>query len=428
MLTVEENERLTRVGPGTPMGALMRRYWHPIAAVSQMQGQATRPVRLLGESLVLYQDRQGRFGLIADRCPHRNVNMIYGIPDHAGLRCPYHGWLFNHEGRCLEQPYEKAEDPAESFKDKVCIAAYPVQELGGLIFAYVGPEPVPVLPRWDLLVWDNVYRDIGMAVLPCNWLQIMENSVDPVHVEWLHGHFANYVWERLEQPERMREIPAHQFIGFDLFEYGIIKRRILAGETEEDVNWRLGHPLVFPNLLKVGGFQYRVPMDDTHTLHVWYYTYAPPAGTTVSKDEPVPLYEVPVPQMLEGGLPDWSQLDFTAGQDIVMWATQGAITDRSQETLGRSDKGLILYRQLLLDNIDKVERGEDPMNVFRDAEAAAYLKLPTEESEGNLRRWSGARPMLSSAGAAGGATKFSPILNRGTGATTVTAEEVIKTG
>ena len=109
-----------------------------------------------------------------------------------------------------------------------------------------------------------------------------------------------------------------------------------------------------------------------------------------------------------------------------MWATQGAIADHSEEALGRSDKGLILYRQLLMDNMDKVERGEDPMNVFRGADDNAYLKLPTEESEGTRRRWSGANGsrMVSSAGAAGGATKFSPVLNRGHGATTVTAEEV----
>jgi 5,5'-dehydrodivanillate O-demethylase len=427
MLTAEENERLTRVGPGTPMGALMRRYWQPIAAVSQMETHSTRPVRLLGENLVLFKDRQGRFGLIGDRCPHRNVNLIYGIPHDEGLRCPYHGWLFNHAGRCLEQPYEKAEDPQETFKEKVCTTAYPVQELGGLIFAYLGPEPIPSLPRWDLLVWDNVLRDIGMAVVPCNWLQIMENSVDPVHVEWLHGHFANHVWEQLEQPEHIREIPAHELIGFDVFEHGIIKRRMLEGETQEDVNWKFGHPLVFPNLLKVGGFQYRVPMDDTHTLHIWYYTYAPPAGTQVSKDEPVPFYEVPVPSMAPGGLPDWPHLDFTAGQDIVIWSTQGEITDRSKETLGRSDKGLILYRQLLMDNIDKVERGEDPMNVFYGLTEDDTIKLPTEESAGTRRRFTGSerRQMLSSAGAAGGATKFSPVLNRGDGATTVTAEEVL---
>ncbi|MCH8351500.1 MAG: Rieske 2Fe-2S domain-containing protein [Chloroflexi bacterium] len=427
MLTAEENERLTRVGPGTPMGNLMRRYWQPIAAMSQLEDRATRPIRLLGENLVLYKDRRGRLGLIGDQCPHRKVNMVYGIPEDEGLRCPYHGWLFNHEGRCLEQPYEKAEDPFEAFKDKVTTTAYPVQELGGLVFAYLGPEPAPLLPRWDLLVWDNVYRDIGMAVLPCNYLQIMENSVDPVHAEWLHGHFANYVWEQLGQTDRIRPIPAHQMIGFDEFEYGIIKRRILEGQTEDDVNWKLGHPLVFPNLLKVGGFQYRVPIDDYQTLHIWYYTYAPPAGTHVPENEPIPFYQVPVPELSEGGLPDWSYLDFTAGQDIVMWYTQGAIADRTSESLGRSDKGLILYRQQLMDNIAKVERGEDPMNVFRDPGENEYLRLPTEESEGTRRMGATGQlgRMASSAGAAGGATKFSPVLNRGDGATAVTAEEVL---
>ena len=425
MLTAEENERLTRVGPGTPMGNLMRCYWQPIAAASQLETQPTRPIRLLGENLVLYKDRQGRYGLIGDRCPHRRVNMVYGIPDDEGLRCPYHGWLFNQDGRCVEQPYEKTEDPSEAFKEKVCTTAYPVQELGGLIFAYLGPEPVPYLPQWDLLTWDNVYRDIGMAVVPCNWLQIMENSVDPVHVEWLHGHFANHVWDQLDQPDRIREIPAHQLIGFDAFEHGIIKRRILEGETQESVNWKLGHPLVFPNLLKVGGFQYRVPIDDSHTLHIWYYTYAPPDGQQVDKNEPIPFYDVPVPDMSPGDVPDWNYLDFTAGQDIVMWSTQGAITDRTLEILGRSDKGLILYRQMLLDNIDRVERGEDPMNMFRSADDAQNIDLPTEESEGTQRRWSRARRMQSSAGAAGGATKFSPVLNRGDGATTVTSQAVI---
>jgi 5,5'-dehydrodivanillate O-demethylase len=168
-------------------------------------------------------------------------------------------------------------------------------------------------------------------------------------------------------------------------------------------------------------------MDDTHTLHIWYYTYAPPDGTRVSKDEPVPFYQVPVPDMQPGGLPDWAQLDFTAGQDIVMWCTQGDITDRSQENLGRSDKGLILYRQLLRDNLEKVQRGEDPMNVIRDPEKNATLELPTEESAGSRREFvgAGARGLLSSAGAAGGASKFSPILNRVAGASAVTAAQVL---
>ena len=197
MLTAEENERLTRVGPGTPMGELMRRYWQPIATMAELDDNPVRPVKLLGESLILYRDRKGGLGLIGDSCPHRRMSMLYGIPNERGLRCPYHGWLFSETGQCLEMPGEPADS---TFPSRVRTTAYPVEESAGLVFAYLGPEPTPLLPRWDLFVWDNVLRDIGSVVIPCNWLQIMENSLDPVHVEWLHGEFSNYVLERLGRP------------------------------------------------------------------------------------------------------------------------------------------------------------------------------------------------------------------------------------
>src|SRR5579871_1294774 len=189
---VEENERLTRVGPGTPMGELLRRYWQPIAVSSQFQGPGTRPVRLLGEDFVLYRDRSGTLGLIGQRCPHRRAGMVFGIPEAEGLRCAYHGWLFNEAGRCLEQPFEATANTDSTFKDRVTIPAPPVHEYAGLIFAYLGPQPTPLLPRWDIFEWDDVARDIGEAVIPCNWLQIMDNSMDPVHVEFLHQAFADY--------------------------------------------------------------------------------------------------------------------------------------------------------------------------------------------------------------------------------------------
>jgi len=413
------------------MGRLLRWYWHPIAATTQLDENPVMRVRLLDESLVLYRDRKGRLGLLSDACAHRRVNLVFGIPEPEGLRCPYHGWLFNHEGRCLEQPYEEAEDPGSNFKEKVRTKAYRVQELGGLIFAYMGPEPAPLLPHWDLLVWDSVYRDIGSCVIPCNWLQIMENSVDPVHAEWLHGYFANYVWDRRGEQARIKPIKTHERIGFDVFEHGIIKRRVLQGETYEEPNWTIGHPLVFPNLLKVGGFQWRTPVDDEHTLHIWYYTYAPPAGETVPKGEPIPYYDVPVPGPDQRGLPRWDLLDFTAGQDMVMWSTQGAIADRSTETLGRSDKGIILYRRLLKENLDRIASGQDPMNVFRDPEKAQYVKLPTEDASGRPRFAPDAKNapvpnLATSAGQGGGATKFSPVLSTKEGVLTVTAEELLK--
>ncbi|HEX3247673.1 MAG TPA: Rieske 2Fe-2S domain-containing protein, partial [Chloroflexota bacterium] len=200
MLTKEANERLTRVGPGTPMGNLMRRYWHAIATAAELDQEPVLSVKVLGENLALYRSPHGELGLMAERCPHRGASMVYGIPEDGGLRCPYHGWKFSSEGVCLEQP---AEPENSTFKHRVRIPAYPVQELGGLIWAYLGPEPVPLLPRWDILVDDKYERKIGISHLPCNWLQPMENSMDPIHFEWLHAVYGNYVHRKNGRPETM---------------------------------------------------------------------------------------------------------------------------------------------------------------------------------------------------------------------------------
>ena len=141
MLTTEENERLTRVGPGTPMGELMRRYWQPIAAAAELDENPVKQVKLLGESLVLYRNLRGGLGLIGDTCPHRSVSMLYGIPENEGLRCPYHGWMFDCVGQCVEMP---AEAPGSTFPSRVKIEGYPVEELAGLVFAYLGPAPAPL--------------------------------------------------------------------------------------------------------------------------------------------------------------------------------------------------------------------------------------------------------------------------------------------
>ena len=349
MLSQEENDQLTQVGRGTPMGELMRRYWHPIAASSELIDKPTKAVRLLGEDLVLYRDKQGRPGLIGPQCAHRRMSMLLGIPDNDGLRCPYHGWLYGKDGKCLEQPYESAEDPASRFKDRIRMPAYPVQELGGLVFAYLGPEPAPLIPRWELFVRDGVLRDIGAAVIPCNWLQIMENSLDPVHVEWLHQHFFNYVQERLGRTDFKGKPVSHKKINFKEFEHGIIKTRMLEGQTEDSEDWQVGHPVLFPNILLSGStqrptFQIRVPLDDTHTLHLWYTCYA---RDDAKPQDVIPFYNVPVPGVDATGEPDWSLLDNNSGEDMIAWIIQGGIADRTQEALGLSDKGIILYRKQL---------------------------------------------------------------------------------
>jgi 5,5'-dehydrodivanillate O-demethylase len=381
MMTQEQNERMTRVGPGTPMGNLLRRYWHPIAALAQMKDRDTLPIKLLGEDLVLYRDLSGTFGLLEARCPHRSMSLVYGIPEKCGLRCPYHGWAFDEKGNCIEQPYEEAEDPEARFKDKVTTVAYDVQQMGGMLFGYLGPKPAPVLPKWDLFVMDEVVRDIGFAIVPCNWLQIMENSLDPVHVEWLHRYMLNYVLGKMGKPEKRLPVNKHLKVGFDEFQYGITKRRVMEGFTEEHDDWKVGHPVVFPNLLKTGNtFQIRVPMDDTRTAYWWYRCYDKDSGVEVKSQafEDIPMYTAPVPELDPNGMPKWDILDNNSGQDIVAWITQGFITDRTKETLGRSDRGVILYRKQLEEGLQAIEQGKDPRNVMRDP-SHNRIDLPTEK-------------------------------------------------
>jgi len=375
MLSVEANERLVRVGKGTPMGELMRRYWHPVAATAELDDRPTKAVRILGEDLALYKDRSGTYGLIDRLCPHRRVDLTYGIPEDEGLRCMYHGWMFDETGQCIEQPFEETVHPDGRFKEKVRVTAYPVQEMGGLLWAYMGPAPVPLLPRWDLFVWDNVLRDVGSTELDCNWLQCMENSLDPVHLEWLHGYWSNFQSRELGTDEKL--IPPnrrHTKIHFEPFEHGIIKRRTYTDTTEDDPAWKLGHPIIFPNWLRVGtGFQMRTPIDDTHTLHWHYNVYVPPTGVTAPTQDVVPYREVPLRH------PDGSfAVDYTIGQDTMAWVTQGPIARRDLEKLGESDKGIILYRRMLAEQMSLVENGEEPLNVFRDAGSNEIIEVRHE--------------------------------------------------
>ena len=378
MLSVEQNERLTRVGPGTPMGELMRRYWFPVATAQDLAENPVRSVRLLGENLTLYRDRQGGLGLLGQRCAHRSVDLKHGIPEQEGLRCPYHGWMYDATGQCLEMP---AEDPQHEFASRVKVPAYHVEELGGLIWAYIGPEPAPLLPRWDLFAHDNVFRVVGTTMLPCNWLQCQENSVDTVHTEYMHGRFGIYSLEVLgiDDPAVVgrfqRFVDRHHIkIDFRPAKYGIQKYRLTVGQDETAGSWIVGHPLVFPNYVLIGQpgykeFQIRVPVDDTTTYHLSYHIYFPGPGVEIPPQSVVPSFEVPIRPYP----------DYVLGQDIVAWPSQGPITDRSVEKLAETDRGLIMYRKMLEENIRAVEEGQDPMNVFRDPAENEFINLEMED-------------------------------------------------
>ncbi|GAC1315159.1 MAG: aromatic ring-hydroxylating dioxygenase subunit alpha [Chloroflexota bacterium] len=375
MLSQEANDRLTRVGPGTPMGELLRRYWYPVATVPELDAEPVMSVKLLGENLALYRNDQGDLGLVSERCPHRGASLAYGIPEEDGLRCAYHGWKFAPTGRCIEQPAEPGDS---TFKHRVQIPAYPVQEMGGLIWAYLGPEPVPLLPRYDLFVRDDLQRQIGTTRLPCNWLQIMENSMDPVHLEYLHGMLTNYTLKRQGKPPAAK-IKHHEKIRFQVFDYGISKQRLLEGDPEDSDDWQVGHPILFPNILAVGDhrvpeFQIRVPMDDTNTYVVWYWTRPLDDGAAVQSPHDIQVAENPY-RHDNGRL----VVETINGQDMMAWVTQGPISDRTTERLGTSDQGIILYRTMLEESMRKVERGEDPMAVIRDpARNTPMIEIPRE--------------------------------------------------
>ncbi|MFE4242263.1 Rieske 2Fe-2S domain-containing protein [Peribacillus butanolivorans] len=386
MLSKEQNEDLIQVGAGKSMGELLRRYWHPIAISTDVEKIGTiKKLKILDEELVLYRDKSNNLGLVADRCAHRGVSLEYAIPDECGLRCQYHGWLYDHTGQCVEQPNEPEDS---TFKKRIKISGYEVRELGGLVFGYMGPKPAPELPNWDLFVQENVIRTVGYAEIPCNWVQIMENSLDPTHLEWLHGHYFEHVFEQQGRPQNEWPITKrHLKIGFDEFDYGIIKRRVLEGQTEENEDWAVGHPIVFPNYLRVGdsgahSFQIRVPIDDTHTLHFWYTCFVPAEGVKVPENYPISSYECPIYD--ENGK---FVTDYIDGQDMMAWITQGPVADRTVERLGTSDKGIIMYRQMLKRELKKMKNGEDPKCTIRDPQQNQYIELPQEEdkfSEGGL--------------------------------------------
>ena len=371
MLSKELNERLTRVGPGTPGGNLLRRYWHPVAPAIDVAKPVVKKIRILGEDLVLFRDRSGTLGLLAERCPHRRISLSIGVPEKHGLRCGYHGWCFDATGQCLEQP---SEPEGSSFKDRIRTTAYRVEELGGLIFAYLGPEPAPPLPRYEFLVWDNVIRHMGITVLPCNWLQSVENALDPTHVEWLHGRFMEYFWERLGKP---LEVPYFRRrlakFGFDRFALGIMKRRLMEGESEDTPGWKYGHnPYYFPSMsVAAYAYQYRVPIDDTHTYYIQYGVHR--TGLPVEPQASVPTFDVRLPAEYTDEM-----MAVLLVQDFAAWASQGEIADRENEHLGQSDIGVIMVRELLREQIDRVERGEDPMGVFRDLPPDGVIPIPRD--------------------------------------------------
>ncbi len=360
MLTQAENDLLTKVGPGEPAGELLRRYWMPVALASELsEQQPAKFVRLLCEDLVLFLDKSGRVGLLADRCSHRNASLCYGRVEERGISCAYHGWLYDVDGNILETPPERNDAIMNSVKQ----TAYPVQRFLGMYWAYLGPPPAPEIPRYDVWVRDDGRQKIVIhPQLDCNWFQAMENSVDPAHLQILHQEYIG----------RGNALPVNTTRGYtdDVADYefrqvwyGIIKSRTYVdGKTDE-------HPLIFPNILRQGAnTQIRIPIDDTHTMH-WDVNFEPTPDGSLVQEKGDPPFTVlsPYKEPAKALHPQARFLmQSVRAQDHMAWETQGPIADRTKEHLSYSDRGVHMLRELMKEQIEAVRQGKDPMGIVRD--------------------------------------------------------------
>lgn len=354
---------LTSVSAGTPGGEYLRRYWHPVGVSANV---TTRPqmVRVLGEDLVLFRDKNGRPGLLYPHCMHRGASLYYGKVDDRGIRCCYHGWLFDVEGNCLEQPCEpnKGANLARARQPW-----YPVQERYGLVFAYMGPpERIPVLPRYDVL--EDLQSDeflevdgtgyggyvdrVADPVLPYNWLQHWENVIDPFHVYVLHSTFSG-----VQFVDGFSVMPQ---VDFKYVDGGVIynaQRSLPDGRKMNRINAVLLPTIACISDLDLAAgrcsvLSWDVPIDETH-FRVFF---------VAKRKEPGRFEGIPI----QNGK-TWTQLtpeehqDFPS--DFEAQSSQGAITKHSQEHLVTSDRGIAMLRRLMKEQISRVAKGEDPIGV-----------------------------------------------------------------
>jgi phthalate 4,5-dioxygenase oxygenase subunit len=403
MLKQADNERVTRSGPGTPLGRLMRAYWQPAALVSEMPAdRPVKAVRLLGEDLVLFR-RDGGWGLVGRFCAHRGVDLSFGRLEDGGLRCLYHGWLYGPDGRCLEQP---AEPEHSTFASRVRIPSYPCEERNGIVFAYLGEGDPPPFPGYDCFTAPGAYTFAFKGLWECNWLQGVEGGIDPSHVSFLHRFVGEDPREVYGQQfsevvegtgKKLSELVAENYrpdIEVEEAPHGL---RVYAVRrlTERLKHVRVTN-LVFPNAFVVpfGNdrvfCQWHVPIDDEN--HYWYmifYDFAEATDKETLLAQRLAEVSLPDYRPLRNRSNDWGfdaaeQRDLTytgMGLDINVhdqWAVEsmGPIQDRTVERLGVSDRAITANRRLLLRAIDAFEAGRPTPGRPVDAAAARALTGP----------------------------------------------------
>ncbi len=418
-----QNERITRTGPGTPGGELLRRYWHPAALLDEFDprldpAMAQRPmkaVRLLGQDFVLFRDAGGRFGFLDRDCPHRGADLKFARHEGDGIRCPFHGWKFDVAGRCLETP---AEPPVHGQPSTLCQRvrqrSYPLREVAGVLFAYLGPETgpgstPPQLPAFDCFAAPATHRFAFKGLWRCNWLQAFEVGIDPAHPSFLHrmldedadpansfgrqfrGASAGAVdGEKWPMTRVMRECASPE-IRHEELAPGLLRLTTLRTINERSLHVRVTTALfpytfVIPLSETVTITQMHVPVDDHHTYWYSFFTsFAGPLDQDTMRQQRLVNTILPdyLPKM--GRENHWgysaeeqrSRTFLGMGElDINVhdqWACEsmGAIQDRTREHLGTSDKVIVANRRTLLNAIDTVQAGGTPPGALDAAQAAS---------------------------------------------------------
>jgi phenylpropionate dioxygenase-like ring-hydroxylating dioxygenase large terminal subunit len=416
MMSAEQNRRLTQVGPGTPGGALLRRYWQPVALLDELEGpRPVRPVKALGQNFVLFRDEAGTIGLIDRDCPHRGVDLSYGRLEDGGLRCPFHGWLFAADGRCLETP---AEPEGSTLCQRIRTRSYPVQVRSGIVFAYLGEGEAPALPAFDCFVAPGTHTFAFKGLIECNWLQALEVGIDPAHASFLHRFFEDGDEKEaygkqfrgasdgsdLPMTYVLREFPRPQ-IEVENTDYGLrltALRRISDQTTHVRVtNLYFPQAFVIPMSAEMTITQWHMPVDDTRCYWIAIFTsFGAPVDHATMRAQRLETYALPdyLPRRNsrnEYGYDPQEQASQTytgMGHDINthdQWAveSQGAIQDRTREHLASTDKAIAANRRLLMRAMAAVEEGKAPMLAVGPSEAAGMTGPATIDGMAPTEGW-----------------------------------------
>ena len=417
-----QNDLLTRIGPGTACGELMRRYWQPAALLDEFDPlldprMAQRPIkalRLLGQDLVLFRDGQGRFGLLDRDCPHRGADLAFARHEPEGIRCPFHGWKFAVDGRCLETP---AEPIGSTLCQRVRQRSYPVRVQSGVIFAYLGPETgpgstAPELPAFDCFAAPSTHSFAFKGLWQCNWLQAFEVGIDPAHPSFLHRYLEDEALETSDGKTFGRQFRAASVGEVDGQRWPLtrVMREFCSPEIRHEeiapgltrlttlrlmndqlthvrvTNAVFPHTFVIPLSETVTITQMHVPVDDTHTYWVSFFTsFGVPLDKETMRQQRLAGVALPDYLPRHGRHDDWAfdpeqqrtRTYLGMGEEDInrhdQWAVEsmGAIQNRTREHLGTSDKVIMANRRVLLKAIETVAAGGDPPMALTAAAAAA---------------------------------------------------------